>query len=342
MSVEDVDEFAYGGQLVFNGIHKTNVLDSEFDFDQVVDEELVDYSSGSIEEPGRGYKLIPFSDFVESDHQIDQETENLLGEVHAFRHLHEEWEYKEVETNQGQNETRPTKNGVSSFDAYWAAPDHLFIKGNKTEASQADDLLSATLDPFLEIRSLSFAPDFLLWIFSKEKNSEQLPGDLSISMLTDAEVRGEEEDFFGQKSKVDDSKDVTKSPHVLMGVLKQKGIVALEGVFGLAGKFVRARFSEEGRVHIKADHAIQGSSDVERMAISIAFLREFTELYEYWMGLDPDRQYPPTDFFTDIYDECERQGVEIQFSIDDVIEEYRQKGGAEDWNQYQSGLGEFP
>lgn len=341
MSVEDVDEFAYGGQLVFNGIHKTNVLDPEFDFGRVVDEELVDYSPGSIQDPGRGYKLIPFADFLEDDHRVDTEIERLLGEIHAFRHLREDWEYKEVQSREGSNEERPTKTGTSTFDAYWASPDHLFIKGNKTEASQADDLLSKTLDPFLEIRSLNFAPDFLLWLFSREKNGQQLPGDLSINMLTDAEIRGEEEDFFGQKSKVDDSKDVTKSPHVLMGVLKQKGLVALEGVFGLAGKFVRARFSEEGRVHIKADHAIQGSSDVERMAISIAFLREFSELYEHWKNLDKDQQYPPTDFFTDIYDECKRQGVDIQFSIDDVIEEYRQKGGAEDWNQYQSGLGEF-
>jgi len=52
-------------------------------------------------------------------------------------------------------------------------------------------------------------------------------------------------------------------------------------------------------------------------------------------------RYPPLEFFIDVYEECERQGIEVTFSIDDVIEEYRQKGSSEDYDEYQSGLGEF-
>ncbi len=101
-------------------------------------------------------------------------------------------------------------------------------------------------------------------------------------MLTDAEIRGNEPDLFGQHSKVDDSIDITKSAPVLIGVLSQKGLVAIEGVFGLADRFVRARIDSDGRVHIKADHAISGSSDVERMTISLAFLKQLIDLYQHW------------------------------------------------------------
>lgn len=340
MSLEGLEEFSYDGQLVFNGVHTTSLLDSSFDFNRVVGGELVDYSQGTFEEPGRGYQIIPFQEHIGKDCDIDRDVTDILGEVHAFRYLEEEWEHQEVDIG-GDTDICPAMTGISSFDAYWSSPDHLFIKGNKTQADQATDLLSLTLEDYMKLQELSFSPDFLLWIFSREKNNEDVLGELSVNMLTDAEISGNEPDLFGQRSKVDDSTDITKSAPVLMGVLRQKGLVALEGVFGLGGKFVRARISTGGRVHIKADHAIKGSSDTERMAISIAFLKEFTNLYKRWQNLDAEKRYPPTDFFKDIYEECERQGVEIHFSIDDVIKKYRRKGGSKEYQQYQSGLDDF-
>lgn len=340
MSTEDVEEFSYDGLLVFNGIYTTSVLDSDFDFERVVSDELIDYSKGSFDKPGRGYQTLSFRRYMKEDPKIGHDIVDLLGELHALRYLEEEWEYHEVDLD-GTTDRRPAKTGVSSFDAYWSSPDHLFIKGNKTQANRASKLLSMTLEDYLDIRELTFSPDFLLWIFSCEKNNEDLLGEISVNMLTDAEISGNEPDLFGQRNKVDDSTDITKSTPVLMGVLQQKGLVALEGVFGLGDKFVRARISTEGRIHIKADHAIEGSTDIERMSISIAFLKEFTRLYKEWQKLDAEQRYPPTDFFKDIYKECERQGVEIQFSIDDVIQKYRQKGGLEEYQQYQSGLGDF-
>ncbi|WP_158055877.1 hypothetical protein [Halorussus halophilus] len=340
MSLEQIEAFSYEGQLVFNGLHMTDILDANFDFDHVIEEELVDYKNGSIGQPGRGYQTLPFADYIADEPAIDRRIEELLGEIHAFRYKEEKWEYRDTEVD-GVTDTHPTLRGYSTFDGYWASPDYLFIKSDKSKAETARQLLSETLEDYLSLRDFEFNPDFLLWVFSKEKNNEDLPGNLSVNMLTDAEIRGNEPDLFGQHSKVDDSTDITKSAPVLIGVLSQKGLVALEGVFGLAGRFVRVRIATDGRVHIKADHAIQGSPDIERMAIALAFLREFTDLYQYWMNLDSEYRYPPLEFFTDIYKECERQGVEVTFSIDDVVDEYRQKGSPKDYNEYQSGLSEF-
>jgi hypothetical protein len=340
MSNEELEPFSYDGQLVFNGLHMTEVLDADFDFEHVIDEVLIDYSEGSIDKPGRGYKTIPFSDYVDEEIEIDREVEDLLDEVHAFRYLEEKWEYRDTEVD-GVTEPHPTLSDHSTFDAYWTFPDYLFIKADKTKADTARSLISDTLDQYLSLRDVEFSSDFLLWIFSKEKNEESLPGDLSVNMLTDAEIRGQEPDLFGQHSKVDDSTDITKSAPVLIGVLSQKGVVALEGVFGMAGRFVRARISTDGRVHIKADHAVQGSPDVERMSIALAFLKELTKLYQHWQNLDSEDRYPPLEFFTDIYEECERQGIEVTFSIDEVVDEYRQKGSPEDYDEYQTGLDSF-
>ncbi|AHZ22016.1 hypothetical protein E6P09_07495 [Haloferax mediterranei ATCC 33500] len=342
MRGESIEEFSYGGRLVFNGVYSTNVLDADLDFDHVVDEQLQDFTSGSIDVPGRGYQTIPFQEYIEQEREIGGPLTELLGQVHGFRHQKERWDRLDVDlSGNGASGKRPTLTGVSTFDAYWAKPDYLFVMGDKTKAEAAGSLLKDTFRDLISIEELFFDPDFLLWLFSKKKNDEKLPGELSISMLTDAEITGEERDFFGKHSKVGDSTDVTKSAPVLMGVLQQKGLVSIEGVFGLSDKFVRARISDEGRVHIKADHAIAGSSDFERIAISIAFLRLFTSLHDEWKQMDPKDRYPPLEFFMDIYNECKRQGVNITFSIDDIVEEYRKKGSQEEYDERQSGLGEF-
>lgn len=335
------NEFAYDGRLVFNGIFSTAVLDSNFEFEEIVGEELNDFSEGEISAPGRGYQPLPFQEMISEEPRIGAEFESFLEGVHALQYREEVWEFKEAQVN-GEIEDRPVKTGESSFDAFWGEPEYLFVRGNKTEAKQAGQLLSTTLNDYLDIREIEFSPDFLLWIFSKEKNNADLPGSLSVNMLTDARIESDEPDLFGQQGRVEDSTDVTKSTPVLMGVLRQMGIIDLEGVFSIAGKFVRARISSEGRVHILADHAIAGSPDIERMSVSIAFLKELIELFDEWEGgMENERKYPPEQFFEDIYKECERQGVEITFSIDDVIREYRQKGGPEEYEQYQAGIDEF-
>lgn len=339
MSVGQSVEFSYDGYLVFNGIYTTDILDPEFEFDKVIDEQLTDFSPGSHDEPGRGYKSLPFSQHLTDSHGVTGSIQEFIGETRAFRYQEEEWEYQEVELDDGTDE-RPVKSTIS-LDAYWAFSDYLFLKGNKTKADYASDLIQLKLDDYLKVNEVAFSPDFLLWLLSKEKSGETLPSQISTSMLTDAEVEGEERDRFGRRSKVDDSTDITKSTTVLLGVLQQKDLTAIEGVFEVVGKFVKARVSTDGRVHVKADHDVEGSPDIERMSLALAFLKGFTQLYEKWLELPNEEKYPPIEFFEDIYEECERQGVEITFSIDDVIESYLQKGSPDEYQQRQSGLGDF-
>ncbi len=333
-------KFSYDGRLVFNGIYTTSVQNPNFDFNEIVKEELVDFSQGSIDSPGRGYSPVPFRRMVLSESKVAEQIKNLIEGVHAVQYREEEWEYQEVKIN-GEMKEAPTKTGESSFDAFWSQPDYLFVRGNKTEAKRAGNLLSSTLNQYLNIAELDFSPDFFLWLFSKEKHNQELPSELSIKMLTDAQFEGDERDLFGQQGQVEGSIDVTKSTPVLMGILRQMGINQLEGVFSISGVFVRARISINGRVQVFADNAIKGSPDIERMATSIAFIKEFTNLFNKWQQMKNEDKFPPKQFFTDIYKECQRQGVEIKFSIDDVIREYEEKGCSTEYEQYQTGFDEF-
>lgn len=340
MVAEDDGNFSYEGYLVFNRIYSTKLLKPDFDFYHVIEEELTDFSQGSPKEPGQGYQTLPFEDYLRESTEVSPSLKEAVGDIKAFRYLEEEWEIKEVE-NEDQLEQRPVRDRLMTVDSYWAYPDYIFIKGNKTKAKQASELIRMTLDDYLELNQIGLNSDFLLWLLSQEKNNDVIPGDVSTNMLTDAAVEGEEKDRFGRRNKIDDSTDITKSTPVLMGVLQHKDLTALEGVFEVDKKFVQARISTEGRIHVKADHAVAGSPDIERMSMALVFLQELTGLYEHWIELPNEEKYPPIEFFEDIYQECDRQGVEITFSIDDVIEEYRQKGSPEDYKQRQSGLGEF-
>ncbi len=209
-------DFSYDGYLVFNGIYSTNVLNPGFDLEEIIDGELKDFERGSIEKPANGYKTIPFAKYVVESSSINKVFEDCVSDVEAIRHEYEEWERKEVDLGE-KAETKPVRD-TDSVDAYWSFPQFMFIKGNKTQAKRAGELLELKLNDHLKIREIEFTSDFLLWVLSKYKNSEWLNSNLKASILTDAEIEGDE-DRFGQRNRVDRSTDIAKSTPVLMGVL---------------------------------------------------------------------------------------------------------------------------
>jgi len=332
--------YSYDGRLVFNGLYSTEILDPDFDLETTVEEGLKDFSRGTNDNPGSGYHMLDFaarvSESPDISRQIKAETEDLYG----IRYRYEEWNEREVEsTNSDGTEYRNVRT-TDSVDVYWDSPNYLFIKGNKTEARQAGSLIESKLGDYIRTREIGFASDFLLWILSQYKNGEQLGEELSAKLLSNARIEGEE-DRFGRSNRVDDSTDIAKATTILMGILRGKEMAFVEGIFGMHGKFVAARIETGGRIHIKAEQDIEGSSHLERMALSVCFLKELLAVYDHWQSLPPEDKYPPVEFFKSLYEECQRQGAEITFPVDDVIERYRQKGNREEYKQRQAGIAEF-
>lgn len=332
------DQYDYDGYLVFNGLFSTNVINPDFDLDQVVDEELKDFSSGSIDNPGSGYRVLPFVEYTREAHQVGPELESNVSDIKSFRYKWEEWEQGEIGGESGL-ETRPVRE-TKSVDVYWQFPDFLFIKGDKTQTSKTAELIDLRLDNYLTTRKIEFSSDFLLWILSKYKNMENLTSNLQANLLRDAKIEGEE-DRFGQSNVVDNSTDIAQAPNILMGILRGKEMTALEGVFETNGMFVNAELEVGGRVHVKAEQDIHEAKPIERMCITLTFLIELLSLYEQWEDLNPDDKYPPVEFFEEIYQECRAQGAEITFPVNDVINHYRQKGSRDEYQERQTGLEEY-
>lgn len=336
---DSLGDFDYDGHLVFNGLYYTNVLDAGFDLDEIVNQNLADFSVGSPDQPSDGYRILNFVDHAKASSEVGSLLEKQVEHIRGIRYEYEEWDHREVHED-GELKTNDVRN-TDSFDIYWSTPDYLFVKGNKTEARKAKQLLEYELSEYLRVSSIEFNPDFLLWIFSQKKSEQELGEGLSASMLTDCEIEGEQRDRYGKRNTVDNSTDVTKSTTALMGILRNKALTGLEGVFELDGRFVAAELTSEGRVHIKAEQDISGSNKIERMALSLHFLDNLLALHDTWEGLPPEDRFPPEEFFRDIYDECKKQGAEVTFPVKDVIKEYRNKGNREEYQQRQSGLDEY-
>lgn len=332
--------YSYDGRLVFNGLYSTEILDPDFDLETTVEEGLKDFARGTNEEPGSGYHMLDFTERISESPDISRQIKSEMEGIHGIRYQYEEWNEREVESMNGDGTEYRNVRTTDSVDVYWDSPNYLFIKGNKTEARQAGSLIESKLGDYIRTREIGFASDFLLWILSQYKNGEQLGEELSAKLLSNARIEGEE-DRFGRSNRVDDSTDIAKATTILMGILRGKEMAFVEGIFGMHGKFVTAKIETGGRIHIKAEQDIEGSSHLERMALSVCFLKELLAVYDYWQSLPSEDKYPPVEFFQNLYEECERQGAEVTFPVDEVIRRYREKGNREEYKERQSGIAEF-
>lgn len=332
-------QFSYDGRLVFNGLYATKLLDADFDLEHVVTNELKDFSRGTTDNPGSGYHMLNIAERAHESPEIPRQIEDFVHDVYGIRYRYEEWTEGEVASNGDGTEYRSIRS-TDSIDVYWHFPDYLFIKGTKTEAEKAGNRINSKFGDYVQTREIGLSPDFLLWILSKYKNNEDLSDELSANLLSDARIEGDE-DRFGRSNRVDDSTDIAKATTILMGILRGKQMAFLEGIFGMHGQFVKARIETGGRVHIKADQDIVGANHLKRMSLAVTFLTELVKVYEYWKDLNPKDKYPPVEFFENLYEECERQGAEITFPADDVIETYRQKGNREEYESRQTGVSDF-
>lgn len=340
MGIDNSDtEFSYDGYLVFNGIYYTSVLNADFDLREIVNKKMPDFSTGSPDAPSRGYRTLDFTNHLRESSEVTASLEENVENVQGIRYEYEKWE--EGETYQEGSVEQGKFRQTDSFDVYWSVPDYLFVKGDKQEVKKMRTLLGYELDQYININEINFDPDFLLWIFSQYKNNSELGQGLRANMLTDCEIEGEEKDRFGKRNRVDDSTDVTKSTTALMGILRGKSLTDLEGVFEIDGNFVAAEIASEGRVHIKAEQAVSGASDIRRMALSLNFLDSLISLYNAWQDFPSKDRYPPEEFFKEIHEECKKQGAEVTFPVDNVVEKYRNKGNRDQYKQRQSGLNDF-
>jgi hypothetical protein len=319
------ERFDYDGYLVFNGVYSTEVP-SNSDLPnglQEVEAEILEtlptFSEGSFNNPGEGYEKIPFREHLFDEQKINDKIEDLGESLISLRYQYEE--YKEEIAEVGDQRQTVYIPRIKDVDIYWMYPDYMFLRGQKGQADSTKATTQTAFGNNAQIQELTFEGDFLLWILYKYYNNKQLNSQIDVKRLTDSETTGRE-DRFGRSNIVNDSTDVSKSVPLLTGVLQQKSLFMLEGDFSVGEHTVTAQI-KQNRVHIKASKGdIRRSNPVRRMALSLEFLTQLAHLKEEWVDLAPKEKYPPLYFFEEMYEECKRQGVKVEFSPEPVLKKY--------------------
>lgn len=309
------NEFDYNGYLIFNSIlefeDKSNLYSNSpvTTVESEIIDEMPEFEQGSFSQPGNGFESLAIRDYIRDDEDIDEDLKTIADNLIGIRYQYEEYIEQEAEVDGERRIVHlPTINDV---DLYWVHPKFIAIRGQKGEMDSTKERLQRYLSPGVLLREMQFDSDFLLWMFYKYRNNDDLIPGMGIRKLTDSEAKGRE-DYFGRSNIVNDSQNLGQSTPLLIGILRQKSVTMLEGFFTVDNNEIAAKI-EKNKIHVKASKGdiSQTSNDIYRIALAMKFVKEFVELYEYWESLDPDEKYPPFEFFEGIYQECINQGVRI-------------------------------
>ena len=322
---EPEDRFDYEGRLVFNGTFKTDIFGADLNPERVI-EDLPEYEQGSPQQPGYGFTDIDLEELAVSNLQSNGLIE-LAENTISFRYTQEDFQEEEIVDIEGNSEIRYSRR-LQSVDFYWVFPEFLFVRGPKSEVKKAVNKLKAVWERSIELSKLDFEPDFLIWLIYKHYNGEDLNTGINIIRLTDAKIQGSH-DVFGSTRRISDSTDLVRSPPVITAILQNEDIVTIGGEFLIDNRYqLSVDISTDGRTHIKAQsNDIREANSLERVLISILFVENICEIYTDWLELDPSEKYPPVDFFEELYQSLENQGISTSFTLDSVIDEYTAKRG---------------
>lgn len=320
------EEFEYDGYLVFNSILKINRQDSPPLENSDVMEALPSFDiETSADQMGDGFEAVPLSNY-QFDPELFADVSDFSDQVYRLMYKSTSPE-RIIGLDDNRNEIEIEVQTVDTVDCYLVSGEYILIRGSKSDVNTVSNKISESLDGIADTEELFLSRDFLLWLLYQYNSSDSRAGSIWLTEFTDAEFDNEESDNFGRVARVSGSTDILRSTPVLMSILRGTKISSLGGIFILEeANEIFADISEDGRIHIKANSGdIKDEPDIHRLIYSLRFVLEIAHLYYSWEELSGEDKYPPTEFFEQLYRECERQGAELTFSPEEVIEEYRKK-----------------
>jgi hypothetical protein len=350
----DTDEFEYSGSLVFNGVYRTEIIEDATG-DSASEEELLEqleqnlqpkFERGRPGNPSKGYRSLDLTEYAVERDEIDEELVELARGTIDQQYILEQYEGNaEVVDSDGNPVDAQAGEFVRTpYETYmfWNIPDYMFLKGSVRTVKKTAPEINGALRGTVRQEALSFEYDFLLWLLYNYYNDDNGFGqNLHIHRLTAAKAEGSR-DTFGAANQVDESLNLVRSTSFIEAVLQRKMPTMIEGVFNVRGYNLRAKIysgpeddvkNRGGKVWILAQEDIENVSDLSRALVALRFLTEVADLYTHWESLDKTDRYVPPTFFTKLRDIGRDEGVDIQFALDDLIEEYLDKRD-EDWDDY--------
>lgn len=309
---ETPSEFTYSGWLVFTPFEvnvKSNLNVSSVDLaEEFLEDELPRPARDNLT---AGFEIQNTRELVDrtSGGRVPPGLKNLIH----LKYIQSEEDQTMLYDPESGDFTENPGFKISESDLYWNFPNYLLVKGKKRGVEGARSRLQSQLVDSMRTKEMQFQSDFFMWLISRHRMSDELPGELSIRGIQRIEAGGEEE---SSKLQMEGDGDITtiSLAHILS---EDAEISTLEVSWIHRGETIRAEITSD-TIHVYVSESLDDYSDIERMSTSLLFCYELLDLYSDWRSLQPSDRYPSMDFFQEFYDEASEKGLNLSYESDTI------------------------
>lgn len=320
---DPVEDFQFDGWLRFNGLYFTEV-NGEVDPESVFeDNDFPLYSEGEPGNSEQGYRRTELADYFAEIGDLTGGLSDLAEDLVSYEYIIENWAPVPAVDGDGEEIDESYRPNHRSIDIFWDYDDIMVFRGRKSVIESKRKDLRGGLQGDLRIEEVDFHFDFLLWMLYQSHEGNNLSSDLRLSSISDCKTVGASS---GGTVEIGGENEIVRSVPFITAILDGNKIDNLEGDFFFGNNFIVAEIDSAGWAQVKASQRdMEKLSDVRQMGVAVRFVNELLRLYEMWVKLDREDQYPPQSFLESLVELCEDEGYVPMREPQDLYDEYEQK-----------------
>lgn len=317
------DEFSFDGWLRFNGLYFTEIQ-GNVDPDRLFEENDFNlYSEGRPNNSREGYRRTTLAQALADMPDLMGGLSNLAEDLRTYEYVSENWVPRPTVDSEGETHDESFIPRHKTIEIFWDYDDVMVFKGRKSTIEEKRKDLRGGLAGDLKIEEVHFHFDFLLWILYQSHIQEDLASDLQVQSISDCKTVGTSRD---SEVTIGGESEIVRSVPFITAILDGNKIDNLEGDFFVGNQYIVAEIDSEGWLHVKASREdMEALNEIRQMGVAVRFATEFLRLYEYWVKLDTENQYPPQEFLEELVTLCEDEGYIPTREPSELYEEYEEK-----------------
>lgn len=317
------EDYQFDGWLRFNGLYFTEVQDDVDPETIFEDNNFTLYSGGAPNSPDEGYRRTDLATHLADVGDLTGGLSNLAENLVTYEYVSEKWVPIPAVDGGGEEHEESFQPKHRNIEIFWDFDDIMVFKGRKSTIEEKRKDIRGGLAGDLRIEEVDFHFDFLLWLLYQSHLGNNLSSKLRLNSISDCKTVGSSTD---STVTVGGENEVVRSVPFITAVLDGNKIDNLEGDFFLNSTYIVAEIDSEGWTHVKASRRdMEHLSELRQMGMAVQFVTELLRLYETWVKLDPEDQYPPQEFLEELVELCEDEGYVPKREPEDLYDEYEQK-----------------
>lgn len=320
---EDTAEFRFDGWLKFNGLYFTEVEEDINPETMFEDNEFAIYSGGDPQDADEGFTRTALAGKLSEASDLTGGLSDLAKNLYTYQYKMERWLPRETVDKTGNPNDESFMPNHKIIDMFWDYDEIMAFKGRKSVISDKREDFIRGFSGDVKMNRVNFHFDFLLWLLYQSHLGNDLRSDLKLQSISDCQTVGKSS---GPDVSIKGEPEIVHSAQFITSILDGNKIDNIEGDFFLGSRYIVAEIDSEGWAHVKASQEdMDELNQLRQMGVAIRFVSELLRLYEEWMMLDRQDQYPPKEFLKELVELCEDEGYVPKREPVELYEEYEEK-----------------